>query len=76
VDACEPPSNLQRAFKESARVDAEYNFPTQVPKTRVNMTKRHIPNNISGKIQGRFSEDSQDSGKIQGKFSEGSVNVQ
>jgi hypothetical protein len=43
LDARGPPSQLQEALKESAKVDAEYNFPTWVPKTRVNMTKRRIP---------------------------------
>ena len=43
VDALEPPFQLQEAFKESTKVDAEYNLPTWVPKTRVNMTKRRIP---------------------------------
>jgi hypothetical protein len=41
VDAYEPPSQLQGALKESTKVDAEYNLPTWVPKTRVNTTKRH-----------------------------------
>ena len=43
VDAREPPSQLQEALKESTKVDAEYNLPTWVPKTRDNMTKRRIP---------------------------------
>jgi hypothetical protein len=38
VDAREPPSQLQEALKESTKVDAEYNLPTWVPKTRVDMT--------------------------------------
>jgi hypothetical protein len=37
VDACESPSQLQEAHKESTKVDAEYNLPTWVPKTRVNI---------------------------------------
>jgi hypothetical protein len=43
VDAREPPSQLQEALKGSTKVDAEYNLPTWIPKTRVNMTKRRIP---------------------------------
>jgi hypothetical protein len=43
VDAREPPSQLQEGRKESTKVDAEYNLPTWVPKTRVNKTKRRIP---------------------------------
>jgi hypothetical protein len=39
----EPPSQLQEALKKSTKVDAKYNLPTRVPKTRVNKTKRRIP---------------------------------
>jgi hypothetical protein len=36
--------NCKKDFnKESTKVDAEYNLPTWVPKTRMNMTKRRIP---------------------------------
>ena len=43
VDAHEPPSKLQEELEESTKVDAEYNLPTWVRKTRVNKTKRRIP---------------------------------
>jgi hypothetical protein len=43
VDTHEPPSQLQEALKESAKVDPEYNLPTWVPKMRVKMNKRRIP---------------------------------
>jgi hypothetical protein len=42
VDACEPPSQLQEALKESTEVDVEYNLPPWVPETRVNKTKRRF----------------------------------
>ena len=35
--------NCKKHLKKSTKVDAEYNWPTWVPKTRVNMTKRRIP---------------------------------
>jgi hypothetical protein len=52
VHAREPPSKLQEAFKESTKVDAEYNLPTWVPKTGVNKTKRRIP----GVVQATFRQ--------------------
>jgi hypothetical protein len=38
-----PPPQLQEALEESNKVDAEYNLPTWVPKTRVYLIKRRIP---------------------------------
>jgi hypothetical protein len=34
--------NCRKYLKESTKVDAEYNLPTWVPKTRVYMTERRI----------------------------------
>jgi hypothetical protein len=67
ADAREPPSQLQEALKKSAKVDAEYNLPTWVPKTRANKTKRRIPGvelhvhpvlprSPHSNIQGQFKE--------------------
>ena len=68
MDAREPPSQLQEALKESTKVDTEYNLPTWVPKTRVNMTKRR-----SGNIQGKFKEHSGTLKEHSGTFREHSV---
>jgi hypothetical protein len=38
-----PHPNCKKHLKKSTKVDAEYNLPTGVPKTRVNKTKRQIP---------------------------------
>jgi hypothetical protein len=78
ADAREPPSQLQEALKKNTKVDEEYNLQTWVPKTRVNKTKRRIP-----EVELRVYSHSasiiiirEHSGNIQGTFSEHSVNIQ
>jgi hypothetical protein len=58
VDAREPPFQLQEALKESIKVDEEHNeeYPTWVPKTRFNKTKRRREH--SGNIQRKVREHS------------------
>jgi hypothetical protein len=53
-----PHTNCKKHFRESIKVDVEYNLPTWVPKTRVD---------YSGNIQGTFRKHS---GNIQETFME------
>jgi hypothetical protein len=84
ADAREPPSQLQEALLKSIKVNAEYNLPTRVPKTRVDNTKRRIPREElrvhhklprgrSGNVQGTFWEHS---GNVEGMFGEHKGNIQ
>jgi hypothetical protein len=57
----------REALKESAKIDAEYNLPTWIPKKRVNMTKH------SGNTQGTHREHSK---YIQETLSENPENIQ
>jgi hypothetical protein len=56
VDARWPASQLQEALEESTKVNAAYNLPTWVPKTRINKTKRFREH--SGNIRGTIREHS------------------
>jgi hypothetical protein len=71
VDAREPPSQLQETLKKSTKVDAEYNLPTWVLKTKVNI--QGIFREHSVNIPGTFKEHS---GNIQGPLREHSGNIQ
>jgi hypothetical protein len=82
ADARKPPSHLQEALKKSTKVDAEYNLPTWVPKTRVNnryptgntTRKREFVatppplQNITTTKRGRESSEEEDDPRIDGQW--------
>jgi hypothetical protein len=41
-----PHPNCKKHLKEGAKVDAEFNFSTWIPNTRVHKTKRRIPKGV------------------------------
>jgi hypothetical protein len=57
ADTRGPPSQPQEALEKSTKVDAEYDVVTWVPKIRVNMTKRRVPDVELREHSGRVEVD-------------------